>query len=171
MGVLSNKLTIPPGVYRGKNQLYFYLTRYLIERISWLCRDRRYAVSDGDGRVKIIFSRRGGMSYPDFRDYLARLQADQTVRIHWPVIGVDWISAMDHSQRAGLQLADLAASSFSSGVEPNPYGNCECRYAEILKPVVYRRRRNFLSYGVKLVPQLEEMTLSADQNRFVALFK
>jgi hypothetical protein len=63
ISVLSNKQTIPGGIYTSKNQLYFYLTRYLIERISWFCRDYRRTVKDGDGRVKIIFSRRGGMSY------------------------------------------------------------------------------------------------------------
>ncbi len=39
------------------------------------------------------------------------------------------------------------------GVEPNHYGNCEPRYAEILKPITYERRGNYLSYGVKVVPK------------------
>ena len=69
MSVISNKRTIQPGIYTQKNQLYFYLTRYLIERISWFCRDNRPPVGE-NGQVKITFSRRGGMSYPDFRDYL-----------------------------------------------------------------------------------------------------
>jgi len=59
VSILSNKTTIPDGVYTDKNQLYFYLTRYLIERISWFCRDMRPQVPHGDGRVKITFSRRG----------------------------------------------------------------------------------------------------------------
>lgn len=171
ISVLSNKLTIPSGIYNNKNQLYFYLTRYLIERISWMCRDFRHFVKEGDGKVKIVFSRRGGMSYPDFRDYLLRLQADPTVQIHWPVIDIEGIGALDHSVRAGLQLADAIASAFAAGVEPNPYGNCEARYAEILKPKVYCRNDNYLSYGVKLVPRLEEMELSDEQYRFVNLFR
>ena len=32
--VISNKAMILEGVYREKKQLYFYLTRYLIERLS-----------------------------------------------------------------------------------------------------------------------------------------
>ena len=102
LSVLSNKSSIPNGVYREKNQLYFYLTRYLVERISWLCRDMRPKVPQGDGRVKITFSRRGGMSYADFRDYLQRLKntEDNEVRIHWPVIDIEGLEAKDHSTHA-----------------------------------------------------------------------
>ena len=65
--IIAEKTGIPPGIYTEKNQLYFYLTRFLLERMSWLCRDLRSVVREGDGRVKIIFSRRGGMSYTDFQ--------------------------------------------------------------------------------------------------------
>lgn len=171
INIISNKRTAPPGTFTQKNQLYFYTTRYLIERISWLCRDYRLVVTEGDGRVKIIFSRRGGMSYSDFRTYLLRLQSDETVRIHWPAIDIERIEALDHSRRAGLQIADAIASAFAAGVEPNVYGNCETRYAEILKPIVYNRRSNYLSYGVKLVYQSNESQLSPDQNRFISLFR
>ena len=171
ISVLSDKQTITTGVYEGKNQLYFYLARYLIERVSWLCRDLRPQVPEGDGRVRIIFSRRGGMSYNDFRAYLTRLNEDSTVRIHWPVVDINGIDALDHSKRAGLQLADVIASSFAAGIEPNRYGNCESRYAEILKPAVFHRGENYFSYGVKLVPQLGNQRLSQEQQRFIDLFK
>lgn len=171
ISILSNKRTIQPGTYKQKNQLYFYLARYLIERLSWLCRDYRSIVTGGDGRVKIIFSRRGGMSYRDFQSYLNRLRTDKSVTIHWRVIDIDGVEAFDHSTRAGLQLADIVASSFAAGVEADRFGNCECRYAETLKPVVYCRNNNYLSYGVKAVPSFREMTLTADQQRLVKLFE
>jgi hypothetical protein len=53
-GVFAYKPTIPEGVYVDKNQLYHYMCRYLIERISWLCRDLRPHVPEGDGRVKVV---------------------------------------------------------------------------------------------------------------------
>ena len=173
ISILSDKTTIPNDIYEDKNQLYFYLTRYLIERLSWLCRDLRPRVPQGDGRVKITFSRRGGMSYPDFRNYLEHLKAavDQEINIHWPVIDIDGISARDHSTNAGLQLADIVASAFAAGVEPDRYGNCECRYAEILKPIVYQRGGNFLSYGSKFVPNPVGRQLSDQQQRMVQLFQ
>jgi len=170
ISVLSNKTTIPIGIYNQPNQLYFYLTRYLIERISWLCRD--HVTGPGDsGTCKITFSRRGGMSYSDFRNYLNLLQGDPTVQIHWPCIDIDGIEAKDHSRVAGLQLADTIASAFACGVEPDRYGNSECRYAEELKRATYHRRKNYFSYGVKLVPALNAMPLTVDQLRFVNLFR
>jgi hypothetical protein len=173
ISVISNKETIPDGVYTDKNQLYFYLTRYLIERISWLCRDMRPQVPQGDGRVKITFSRRGGMSYADFRDYLYRLQKtnDQEVNIHWPVIDIEGIDAKDHSTHAGLQIVDSIASAFGCGFEPDKHGNCESRYAEILKPITYNRKGNYLSYGVKVVPKHSVIPLTPEQQRIIKLFK
>lgn len=174
ISILSNKTTIPAGVYNDKNQLYFYLTRHLIERISWLSRDDRFnsKTKEGDGKVKIIFSRRGGMSYPDFKAYMLRLKADQTVQIHWPVIDINEIEAKDHSTRAGLQLADVIASAFASAVEPDNFGNCERRYAETLRPIVYQRYGNYQSYGVKPLPWFHEMPgLTTDQKEFAAFYE
>ena len=173
ISVLAAKEPIPPGVYVEKNQLYFYMTRYLIERISWLCRDLRPHVPEGDGRVAITFSRRGGMSYTAFQEYLRRLQRaqDVDVRIHWPVVDIDAVRALDHSRNASLQLADTAASAFAASVEPDRYGNCELRYAELLKPVTYHRQKNYLSYGVKLVPRPEDCRLNAQQLKSLAIWR
>lgn len=173
INVLAAKRPIPSGIYTDKNQLYFYMTRYLLERLSWLCRDQREKVPEGDGRVAVTFSRRGGMSYEAFRDYLRRLKAsnDPDVRIHWPVIDIEGVDAKDHSTNASLQLADAIASSFAAAVEPNHSGNCERRYAEILKPVTYHRKNNYLSYGVKIVPSPDGWDLTSEEKRFVELFK
>ncbi|MFY8142698.1 MAG: DUF3800 domain-containing protein [Caulobacter sp.] len=171
VSVIANKPVVPAGIYTEKNQLYFYLCRYLIERISWLCRDRRPSVPEGDGRVKIIFSRRGGMSYEDFRAYLERLRLRTDVQINWAVVDIDGIEAIDHSTRAGLQISDIVASALTAGVEPDNFGNCELRYAEILKPIVYSRQGNYLSYGMKFYPWSENLQLSEQQERLVALFR
>lgn len=157
ISILAAKELIPKGVYTEKNQLYFYMTRYLLERVSWLCRDYRANAPEGDGRVAITFSRRGGMQYDAFRAYLSRLKSssDQDIGIHWPVIDIESVTAADHKSSASLQLADAIASSFAAGLEPDRYGNCEPRYAETLKQVVYSRKGNYLSYGVKIVPAYE----------------
>ena len=114
---------------------------------------------EGDGRVKLIFSRRGGMNYEDFQSYLRRLwdAEDPDIQIHWPVIDIDGVEAHDHGKRYGLQLADLAVSGLRAAVEFDPYGNVEPRFAEILKPHVYERNGNYLSYGAKVVPACERI--------------
>ncbi|MDD1532010.1 MULTISPECIES: DUF3800 domain-containing protein [unclassified Bradyrhizobium] len=173
ISVLAAKEPIPENIYTEKNQLYFYMTRYLIERLSWLCRDHRPNAPEGDGRVAITFSRRGGMQYDSFREYLEKLKTDKSgeVRIHWPVIDIDAVTAADHSRNASLQLADAVASAFAAGFEPDRYGNCEPRYAETLKPVTYNRHKNYLSYGVKIVPSYESCNLDPQQLKMVEIWK
>jgi hypothetical protein len=171
--VMANKPIIPPNIYTQKNQLYFYMSRYLMERISWFCRDTRPQVPEGDGRVKVVFSRRGGLSYDGFRAYLLRLKnGDQDgIQIQWNVIDIEGIEARDHPAKAGLQIADLVAYCMTAGLEPDAYGNCELRYATILKPIIYRRGEKYLSYGVKLVPRPDQIQLSDQQRALVDLFK
>lgn len=171
LSVVAAKEPIPEGIYNDKNQLYFYMTRYLIERLSWLCRDHRPNAPEGDGRVAITFSRRGGMQYDEFRDYLVRLKGDKEVRIAWPVIDIDAVSAADHSGSASLQLADAIASSVAAGFEPDRYGNCEPRYAETLKPITYNRAKNYLSYGLKMVPKHEDCGLNEQQKKMLEIWK
>ena len=134
-GIFAHKPVIPEGIYVEKNQLYHYMSRYLIERLSWFCRDFRRYVPEGDGRVKIVFSRRGGMNYEDFQGYLNVLKGtyDPDIQIHWPVIDIDGVEAVDHGQRFGLQLADLAISGLRAALEPDAYGNVEPRFAEMMK--------------------------------------
>lgn len=173
VSVLANKERLHAERFDEKNYLYFYVTRYLVERLSWLCRDYRRDVPEGDGRLAITFSRRGGMSYDGFRTYLRTLRdvGDESVRIHWPVIDIDAVDAADHAKRAGLQLADTAASAFTAGVEPDRYGNCEPRYSEILRPVTYRHRGAYWGYGVKFMPPPEDALLTADQMKMLDLWR
>lgn len=172
IAVIAFKPAMQEGIYVARNQLYQYLCRYLIERISWLSRDLRPQVPEGDGRVKIIFSRKRTMDYDDFQNYM-RLLCDAgypDIRIHWPVIDIDGIEAYDHGSRFGLQIADLVTSGLTAALEPDFYGNVEARYARMLKPQVYCRDKNFMSYGAKMFPPAPQLQLSEQQQEFVEIF-
>jgi hypothetical protein len=172
VSVIVNKTGINPENYLGRNQLYHYICRYLIERISWLCRDLRPHVPEGDGRVKLVFSRKRTMNYQHFRDYVQRLRNmnDPEIRIHWPVVDIFGIEAHDHGARIGLQIADLAVSGLAAALEPDFYGNVEPRFARSLKPHVYARNGNYMSYGTKMFPPAEQLELSDQQREFLTLF-
>jgi hypothetical protein len=172
LAVFANKPVIPEGMYPDKNQLYHYMCRYLIERLSWLCRDMRPSVPEGDGKVKIIFSRRRAMNYDDFQGYVQKLKDmnAQDIRIHWPVIDIGGIEAHDHGTRFGLQIADLVVSGLSAALEPDLYGNVESRFAKMLRPHVYSRNGNYLSYGAKIVPSAESIPLNDQQREFLQIF-
>lgn len=169
VSILACKKSLQQETFTQKNQLYFYMTRYLIERISWLCRDLRPQVPEGDGRVAITFSRRGGMSYEGFQDYLSMLRnaADGGRGTHWPVIDIDAVSAEDHSRNASLQLADAVASSVANAIEPDRYGNIEPRYFRSMSRIHYRHSGRLLNYGVKIVPKLEDCAISEAQQAFL----
>jgi len=133
--------------------LYRYATRYLLERVSWLCRDHRREQTD---TAEVIFSNRSCMSYDKLRDYLKRLKERSNefgVRIDWSVLDPERIEARTHDSLMGLQIADAVASSFYMACELTPQGFNEPRYANMLKPVLYRHEKKSVGYGLKFWPR------------------
>ena len=172
ISAISNKTLIPAGSYTHSNQLYFYLARHVIERLSWFCRDQRASVPEGNGQAKIVFSRRGGLSYEGFKGYLEQLKSDSNPNtIHWPVIDIDNIEAKDHSTDAGLQLADCGASAIASAFEPDQFGNIEAQYLQIIKEIIYNRNNNYMSYGLKLLPEYDRNEFTPDQAAGIQPFR
>jgi hypothetical protein len=138
-----------PDTFKKKEVLYFYYTRYLLERVSWLCRDAHASKNiGGDGTADIIFSNRSCMSYDNLRDYFEKLRPRRDVKIDWGSIGS--IRAVAPTKSMGLMIADAVASGFSRAVETR-YGQIEDRYARMLKPVVYSHQGKWINYGIKLV--------------------
>lgn len=142
-----------PGNFQAeKHLLYRYLTRLLLERVSWFCRDQRVE-GDGDGFAEITFSNRSQMSYQAIRDYLNVLKANQAeVRIEWNVIDANRVVAIPHEQLAGLQAADAVASSTYFAVNLNRFGQNEMAYAKALLPTFYRHEKQLWNYGIKWWP-------------------
>lgn len=133
--------------------LYRYATRYLLERVSWLCRDRR---DDPAETAKIVFSNRSCMSYKELRDYLARLKARTNefgVQIDWTTLNPSEIEARTHDSLMGLQIADAVASSLYKACELTAEGFNEPRYAQMLSDVFYRHKGQCIGYGLKLWPR------------------
>lgn len=154
--ILVNKRTLGDahGLNRGR-RLYFYATRFLLERISWLARDSRIPNS-GDGRTKLVFSKCKNLSYADLTSYLQLLRNgfDMQTEIHWPSIDYQTLEVRQHNELVGLKIADAVATGIRYAVELSPYGYCEDRHALTLKPVVYNRNGNYRSYGMKFFPNI-----------------
>ncbi|MCW5879698.1 MAG: DUF3800 domain-containing protein [Anaerolineae bacterium] len=145
----------------NKCLLYRYLTRLLIERVSWLCRDH-YKAGEGDGVVDLIFSDRASMSYDDIRDYIGMLKQQSeagaaTVNIHWPVINIQNLRAIAHSHLAGLQIADAVATSYLYGMRLSRLNVADPSYMRLLRPKAYKYRGNCFGYGVKFLSSLEDL--------------
>lgn len=154
INICINKRAIIGDGLKGKHRLYFYTTRYLVERISWLARDTAHRFA-GDGRVRLVFSNRRQMSYEDLRAYVNRLQAAppaDDVRVHWGSISADLVEPRPHGQLVGLRAVDTVASGVRYGLELSRYGFCEDRYGRIMEPRTYRREGQALPYGMKFFP-------------------
>jgi hypothetical protein len=155
-----------PEKFADKFLLYHYATRFLLERVSWLCRDKRYTQED---IAEVIFSNRSHMSYEALRDYLLLLRqrtSRSDIRIDWSAISPDRILARPHNAMMGLQIADAVASAMWYGVEPSRYGFTEPTYAQRLCPVVYSHRSRQLGHGFKLWPREAEGLIDTDPKLF-----
>lgn len=102
VSVLIHKPSIrePERFQSQKHLLYRYASRYLLERVSWLCRDHRKP-DTGNGQAEVIFSNRSQMSYDEMRGYLRKLReetGDFGATIDWSVLNPEAIRAVEHSQ-------------------------------------------------------------------------
>lgn len=147
--------------FTEKYLLYRYATRFLLERVSWLCREHRRD-GMGDGTVDVVFSNRRNMSYEDIRTYLDVLRGMRDVGIDWSVLKREQVASLPHDQRRGLQMVDAVASSYWYALNPNQYGQTEDRYARTLHPLAYSRAGNFKGYGLKFFPSEVEKLLEAE---------
>jgi hypothetical protein len=175
----SNKITLVgtrwADTFKRPGHLYNFLTRWLLERVTTHC--AMEARAEGiDGRLKVVFSRRGGTDYQSMVRYMELMRDGrelmQPVRsINWSVFDPSDIAVENHEKRAGLQIADAVTSAFFSAVEPNTYGNYETRYAENLRSSVLRRGGSALNCGITPVPSFTKCQPNDHQLAFFESFR
>jgi hypothetical protein len=161
--------TAERDVFKQKQHLYNYLTRFLLERITTACTER--AVGE-QAHLRVVFSRRKGTDYEQMRDYLKFLRDGReklrpTRSIDWSVLDPEDIAVENHKVRAGLQIADLFTSAVWKALEPNGYGRCEDRYARELASRLLKFNGNALNYGLTLIPPYSKCPLNEEQRAFI----
>lgn len=162
--IAVNKKRLGVGhTLEGKRRLYFYCVRFLIERISWITRDLRMA-GEGDGRCRLTFSHCKGLSYEGLAEYLTLLQGQET-HVAWAHIDTEKFNVLGHPDSLWLRAADVMTSGIAKGLELSQHGFCEDRFARMLKPVMYNRDGNYLSYGLKVFPDQPAVERERD-NRY-----
>jgi hypothetical protein len=164
---------------KNKSWIYWFLARLLLERVTEYCESEIPPERCGTDKLRIIFSRRGGLMYADFEAYLTKLYWQSRLNsltlaykdIKWPMIDWEEIRVLDHKERAGLQLADVVAGAFFQAVEMNRGAETECdsNCANLLKPVIAARPSGWtIGYGLKTMPIPTAMNLMESQK---ALFE
>lgn len=156
----------------ARNWFYCWLTRLLLERITHYCAQRTLRDWNENRLVRLIFSTRGGMSYPQLRAYMTWLKKHKFAGtqhlkqgdLDWSVLDVGEVYAFDHTNRAGLQLADILASAFFQAVEYWPNRTCDPSLAKALSPRMARDHNgDILGYGLKPMPALRKARLLPEQ--------
>jgi hypothetical protein len=133
------------------DQAYLYTFRYLLERLSWLARDRNSELSYTLAHI-IRFKIAQLRSY---EATLRRMAAQGTCNIEWAYLDPAGGSLDQPSRVELLQAADLAASATFAAFEPDRHGFTEPRYLQLLGPRLYRRgtgANRLTSYGLKIHP-------------------
>jgi hypothetical protein len=177
--VMSNKRNIekyknPRLDENNKSWIYWFLARLLLERVTEYCEDQTPQERRGIDRLRIIFSRRGGLIYADFESYLTKLYLQSKIgslvlnykNIKWPVIDWEEIRVLDHKERAGLQLADIIAGAFYQAVELNrgAQADCDPSCAKLLKQLIAARSNGWvIGWGLKPIPIPAAMNLTPAQ--------
>ena len=166
--VCSNKKNMKgytnPLAAQVPSQCWFYnwMTRLLLERITDFVHWRSIKEHGEPKKVKVEFSNRGGLSYSQMNAYFRWIsyQGNNTFlkfgKIEWSTISYDLLHVYPHYERAGLQLADIVASSFFKAMDIYNTGGCDPQFAKLLKPRIARFRDRLNApasgYGVKIMP-------------------
>lgn len=148
----------------SQSWFYCWLTRILLERITDYVKAasmKRY----GEPRfVKLEFSERGGLSYSQMHAYYEWIRmksAGGTVPLYLPwgkvafeVLHRDLFRVYNHSERAGMKLADITASAYFKAIDIH---NTRARDARFAKALGRRMAKSpdtgqIGGYGVKLWP-------------------
>jgi len=125
---------------------YMFTFRFLLERMSWLCRE-------SGGILRYTLAMIGGFRLSQLRHYEAVLKGLTDCTVHWAAVDSKGGSIDQPNRLEYLQLADIAASATAQAFEPNRFGNVETRYLELLEPRLYRYKTSpVTSYGLKMHP-------------------
>ncbi|WP_312532019.1 DUF3800 domain-containing protein [Paracoccus sp. (in: a-proteobacteria)] len=159
----------------GRNWFYNWLVRMIMERVSSFCVENGLKRFQRIGRVKVVFSTRGGHSYTQTKAYW-RLEAAKGKPflsrrvVKWEAVNFNASDDAPHYMHAGLQLADICASAMYQAVDrTGKYFSPEPMQA--LSPRVARENGSWADFGVTLQPYLiDEIDLSPEQKRLFSFY-
>lgn len=155
----------------GQQWFYNWCIRLLLERITDFVETDAIRRHGEPKHVQLIFSERGGVRYGQTTAYhsllkeQARSQTTLLTKrvIKWRVLHPASTLVVPHTKNAGVQLADVVASSFYQAANTMPPPDWETTYAKQLKRVVPTENGNYADYGVTLLPAWHKAQLTPEQ--------
>lgn len=140
------------------NWFYCWMTRLLLERVTHWVAAHSQRENGAVGKVRLVFSERGGLSYPQLNAYCEWLRAKgdnqflSAGNIAYETIHPGLMHVVNHAGHDGLKLPDIVASAFFKAADVHDTGACDPRFAMALAPRMARYGRQVSGYGVKLMP-------------------
>lgn len=132
------------NISKHRHWFYWWMARLMLERITDFCAAQNVRDNTPGKKLQVEFSRRKDMKENEFTDYFTRIWAQgdgvflKRRQINWSVFDFRSVQFFDHAARAGLQFADVVASSFFQAVNIHPHGSCYADYAKLLEPRIHR---------------------------------
>jgi len=171
--ILVHKSSKPVRNHETNHALiYSYAGKFLLERISFVCRDHAHLSTTGNGKTLLVFSKRSEMNYDNFRQYVRELRDNpgkHNTRIVWDHIDPDpqYITARSARDSRGCQLADIAAGALFTAVnrKRDKFQVTDDRPIRVLEPVTYRKGGLVTNNGVKFWPP-EVLEMVSSEKRF-----
>jgi hypothetical protein len=161
--------------YPSPNWFYAWLSRLLLERITYFIREKSLAQHGEIKKVRLEFSSRGGLTQGGLNTYFEWLKMKSAGDdmflplgdLVWETMHRDLIHIYNHKQRAGLQLADAVASAFFKACDCCDTGECDPQFARLLSDKMCRVPDGWVGeisgYSVKLMPSFKQAKLLPEQ--------
>lgn len=166
------------AIRNGKQWYYNYCVRLLMERATEMCLKDSIKHFGKARSLRVVFSQRGGHSYPQTKAYweiLKNQAAGGTTllnkrEIRHQVLRFNLVDYVPHEQNAGLQLADIVASAFYQSVETSAR-RWTTKHAKLLEPILAKERNVVADFGLALQPtNPNDLRLSKDQKEIFKHF-
>lgn len=159
----------------SKNWFYCWLTRLLLERVTYFAEQKSIALYGEPRPLRIELSERGRFSYGQLMAYYEWLKIKSVAgatylplgEISWSVMDRALIEIHPNEDRPGLQLADCVASAFFRASDTQQVSNHDPECAKRLSDRMARDPDHLSGklhgFGVKLMPKLGEAKLTKEQ--------
>jgi hypothetical protein len=155
-------------------------SKVLMESVTDFCGHRSRAEYGEPRIVKCEFSATGGVKLSDVRAYYSYIKEQARLGLSfktdfpldWDTIDPDQMFIYPNADRHGLQLSDIVASAFYSGLEYPPKGGLNPAYAKLLDSRIARKGggKKFM-YGIKFMPRWIGPKLPTDQRAIWDYYK
>ncbi len=158
---------------------YAWCSKVLLESVTVYCGRRSRKEHGGARTIRFEFSQTDGVKLNDLRAYYRYIKEQAALGLSfnkyfpldWETIDPSEMFIYPNTARLGLQLADVLASSFYSGLEYTADGALTPEHAKLLFPRICQdRRRTRYVYGVKVLPRTIGLRLPTDQRDLIDFY-